>query len=183
VLRPHTDVAAPGFHDEQLGVLRPLLRGFMEGESIGEALVWFYTPMALPLLAELRPRAVIYDCIDDPAGAENAPTQLREREAALFEAADLVLTGGPSLFLAKRGLHDNMHCLPSSVDAAHFAPERITANLEEYLAAEQLQGHILAPRLGYFGVIDERFDARLVDALARSHPHWHLVMVGPVRKN
>src|SRR3954471_21914407 len=76
VLRPHTDVAAPGFHDEQLGVLRPLLRGVMEGESIGEALVWFYTPMALPLLAQLRPRAVIYDCIDDPAGAENAPTQL-----------------------------------------------------------------------------------------------------------
>jgi glycosyltransferase involved in cell wall biosynthesis len=178
VLRAHTDVAEPGFCDRQMDVLRPLLRHFAERESLDDPLVWLYTPMALPLLGELQPSAVIYDCIDDVS--QGAPGPMPEREAALFAAADLVLAGGPSLFQAKRALHANLHCVPSSVDAAHFAPERITANCKEYLAAEKLQAHILAPRLGFFGVIDERFDAALIGALARAHPDWHLVMVGPV---
>lgn len=176
VLRPHTPLAG-GFDDEQL---RPLLERLIATEAIDEPLVMFYTPMALPLLSLLRPSAVIYDCIDELAASHNAPRQMRERETRLLQTADLVLTGGPSLFQAKRALNANVHCLPSSVDAAHFAPERITANCGEYLAAERLQGHILAPRLGFFGVIDKRVDLGLIAALADAKPDWHLVMVGPV---
>jgi glycosyltransferase involved in cell wall biosynthesis len=177
VLRPHTPLAEPGFSDEQLHVLQPLLKHYVEDESIDAPLAWVCTPLALPLLPVLRPRAVIYDCIDALAACSN---EMRECEAQLLRTADLVLTGGPSLFQAKRALNHNVHCMPSSVDAAHFAPERITANCEEYLAAERLQSHILAPRLGFFGVIDERVDLDLIAALADARPDWHLVMVGPV---
>jgi UDP-galactopyranose mutase len=177
VLRPHTPLAGRGFDDEQA---QALLQRVLDDEAIDAPLVWFYTPMALPMLALLRPRALIYDCIDELAACPNAPREMREREARLLQTADLVLTGGPSLFQAKRALNANVHCLPSSVDAAHFAPDRITANWEEYLAAEKLQSHILAPRLGFFGVIDERVDLGLVAALADARPDWHLVMVGPV---
>jgi glycosyltransferase involved in cell wall biosynthesis len=107
---------------------------------------------------------------------------MRQREAALLRAADLVLTGGPSLFEAKRSLHPNVHCLPSAVDAAHFMPARITHDCEHYLEAERLQGHILAPRLGFYGVIDERIDLALVAEVAAAMPAWHLVMAGPVVK-
>jgi glycosyltransferase involved in cell wall biosynthesis len=99
---------------------------------------------------------------------------------AVLDAADLVLAAGPGLWRAKRALHPNVHCVPSSSDAARFAPGRVTALLNEYLAAEKLQSHILAPRLGFMGVVDDTVDLGLLDAVAARHPHWHLVMVGPV---
>lgn len=182
VVRPRTDVQAAGFHDDQLTLLKPLLGQLLEEQALEEYLAWFYTPMALPLLAELQPKAVIYDCMDELAAFRAAPRQMRQRESALLKRADLVLCGGPSLYQSKRGLNDNVHCLPSCVDATHYAPERVTAKCEHYLAAEQLQSHILAPRLGYFGVIDERIDMELIERIADSRPEWHIVMVGPVAK-
>jgi protoporphyrinogen oxidase/glycosyltransferase involved in cell wall biosynthesis len=182
VLRPVTAVQAGGFHDDQLAVLKPLVLQLLHDEGLEDYLVWFYTPMALPLLAELQPRAVIYDCMDELAAFKGAPLQMRQRESALLKRADLVLTGGPSLYQGKREANPHVYCLPSSVDAAHYAPDRITQHCEEYLAAEKLQGHILAPRIGFFGVIDERLDLGLVAALAESRPDWHIVMVGPVVK-
>ncbi|MFZ5542987.1 MAG: glycosyltransferase [Pseudomonadota bacterium] len=182
VLRPVSPVDAPGFHDEQLPVLRLLVQQLQQDEALEDYLVWFYTPMALPLLAELQPACVIYDCMDELSAFKGAPRQMRQRESALLKRADLVLTGGPSLYQNKRELHPNVHCMPSSVDATHYAPERITQHHEEYLAAEALQGHILAPRIGFFGVIDERLDLPLVAALADARPDWHVVMVGPVVK-
>lgn len=182
VVRPITPVEAPGFGDEQMPLLKAMLGQLVEDEALDDYLVWFYTPMALPLLDGLAPRAVVYDCMDELAAFKGAPRQMRQREAELLQRADLVLTGGPSIYEAKRGQHRNVHCLPSSVDAAHYAPSRVTAQCEEYLAAEHLQGHILAPRIGYFGVIDERLDLALLDAVAAARPDWHLVMVGPVVK-
>jgi len=182
VLRPVSPVEAPGFHDDQLAVLKPLVQQLLLDEELEDYLVWFYTPMALPLLAELDPKAVIYDCMDELSAFKGAPRQMRQRESALLKRADLVLTGGPSLYQNKRDLNPNVHCLPSSVDSAHYAPENVTKHHEEYLAAEALQGHILAPRIGFFGVIDERLDLPLVAALADARPDWHIVMVGPVVK-
>lgn len=182
VLKPHTAVSAAGFHDEQLSVLRPLVADYLRANGIDDYVAWFYTPMALPLLAELSPRAVVYDCMDELSGFKDAPKQLRQREAALMKAADLVLTGGPSLFEAKRTLHKNVLCLPSAVDANHYSPQFATAKLDMMLKAEQIQGRIPGPRLGFFGVIDERLDIDLVAALADAQPDWQVVMVGPVVK-
>jgi glycosyltransferase involved in cell wall biosynthesis len=182
VLRPVTPLQVPGFHDDQLPLLQPLLEQLMADEQVGDHVAWFYTPMALPLLAGLQPLAVVYDCMDELSAFMHAPLQMRQRESALLKRADLVLTGGPSLYEAKRALHRQVHCLPSSVDAQHFAPERVVANGAEYLAAEQLQGQLPAPKLGFFGVIDERIDLHLIGTLAEARPDWQFMMVGPVVK-
>lgn len=181
VLVPHTPVAAPGFHDDQLPVLRPLVEAWLHDHAIDDYLVWFYTPMALPLTTQLRPRMVVYDCVAELAASRNAPRQLRQREHALMRVADLVLTSGPSLYQAKRTQHPNVHCLPSAVDNAHFAPPR-EAGSPFALEADALQRGIAPPRLGFFGVIDERLDLALIDHLAAERPGWQLVMVGPVAK-
>ena len=44
------------------------------------------------------------------------------------------------------------------------------------------QAEIAHPRLGFFGVIDERFDTQLLDEVAARRPDWQFVMVGPVVK-
>ena len=124
VYRPHTPLEAGGFTDEQLPALRTLLDQLVAGEELDECTVWLYTPMALPLARRLHPRAVIYDCMDELSAFRFAPAQLLEREEELLRWADLVFTGGPSLYRAKQGRHPNVHCFPSSVDADHFRRAR-----------------------------------------------------------
>jgi UDP-galactopyranose mutase len=182
VLVPHTPVDATGFHDDQLPLLGPLLAEHLRERGITDYIVWFYTPMALPLIAAMQPRLVVYDCMDELSAFKDAPRQLHQRETALLKIASLVFAGGPSLYAAKRTLHPRVHCLPSAVNATHFAPSRLDPASDEAREADLLQARIPRPRLGFFGVIDERLDAGLIDAVAAARPDWQLVMVGPVVK-
>jgi UDP-galactopyranose mutase len=182
VIVPRTPVEAAGFHDDQLSLLTPLLEEHLQSRGIDDYLIWFYTPMALPLMANLKPRAIVYDCMDELAAYKDAPRQMHQRECALLKMADLVLTSGPTLYEAKRRAHPNVQCLPSAVEAAHYAPANLRLDSDEYRDVERLQGHIPRPRLGFFGVIDERVDLSLLIALADADPHWQIVMVGPVLK-
>ena len=176
VLRPHTPLRSHGYSSEQMAAIKPLIEDFLRLERLHEFAVWFYTPMALPLADGLAPRAVIYDCMDELSKFLHAPPELLERERHLLQFADVVFTGGPSLYRAKKDLHPNVHCFPSSVDARHFAQAKDPATE----AAEQRA--IPHPRLGYFGVIDERLDLPLIEAMAGAHPEWQIAMVGPVAK-
>lgn len=174
VCQPNTPVNMPGFHDDHLPHLQKLLRQLVRDYS--DHIAWFYTPMALPLLQELQPRLVVYDCMDALASFKNAPRQLLQRESALLKVADIVFTGGQSLYRAKRDRHPNVHCFPSSVDAVHFEQALDRAN--SHPAHRDIPG----PRLGFYGVIDERFDAELIAKVADAHPQWQIVLVGPVMK-
>ncbi|MBC7938583.1 MAG: glycosyltransferase, partial [Chitinophagaceae bacterium] len=111
-----------------------------------------------------------------------APPELRQREQALLDVADVVFTGGPSLYDAKRQRHKNVLCLPSAVDARPYSRQRALADGDGMRRADELQGAITSPRLGFFGVIDERLDLALIEALAAADPAWQLIMVGPVVK-
>lgn len=177
VCTPHTGVTAAGFHDDQLPRVQALLRGLLPGGE--QPIVWFYTPMAVPLLSALRPSLVVYDCMDELSAFKNPPPQLMQREAALLARADIVFTGGPSLFEAKRLRHRNVWCFPSSVDAAHFGKARAQGR-DHPDHPDQLG--LPHPRLGFYGVIDERFDMALLETVAAARPAWQLVMVGPVVK-
>jgi glycosyltransferase involved in cell wall biosynthesis len=174
VCRPHTAIQAPGFHDDQIPTLQTLLGDLVpEGER---PVVWFYTPMALPLLQGFQPSLVIYDCMDELAAFKNAPKQLLQRESALLNMADLCFTGGPSLYQSKRERHANAHCFSSSVDAKHFRQAKDRSN------SHPAQEHTAHPRLGFYGVIDERFDTELIKQVAAARPEWQIVLVGPVVK-
>src|SRR4029077_7106725 len=122
VARPYTPEQTPGFSDEQIPYLKKLVAELVERENLPDHVVWFYTPMALPLAQELKPKAVIYDCMDELSAFLNAPPQLLEREAELLKLADVVFTGGPSLYRANKHRHHNVHCFPSSFDLKHSAP-------------------------------------------------------------
>jgi glycosyltransferase involved in cell wall biosynthesis len=176
VLRPRTPVQVPGFHADQLPLLEPLIAQLaqeLEGRTI---VTWLYTPMALPLAEALAPAVVVYDCMDELSLFLGAPAELLSREAALIECADVMFTGGPSLFRAKQTRHSNVHCFSSSVDAAHFrVRQRAVQDAEDQVA-------IPHPRLGFYGVIDERLDLPLIDFIAEARPQWQIVLVGPVVK-
>ena len=180
VATPHTPVRAAGFHDEQLPELQELLRNMIEQKDLQNYVVWFYTPMALPLLSTMQPAAVVYDCMDELQAFKNAPRQLVQRESALLKIANIVFTGGRSLYNAKRERNPYVYCFPSSVDANHFGEARQVPGAGA--TDHRLQQHLPRPRLGFFGVIDERFDLDCVGRLADAHPEWQIVLVGPVVK-
>ena len=167
----------PGLSDAASAALQEhLLRRFFREQGIVDYLLWYYTPMALAFTRDLQPRAVIYDCMDELSGFDGAPAELCDRERELFRRADLVFTGGQTLYEAKRDLHHNIHPFPSSVDIEHFAQARAPQ------PDPRDQSHIPHPRLGFFGVIDERLDIELLAGLAAARPDWQLIMVGPVAK-
>lgn len=176
VWRPCTPIGEPGFCRAQVPTLLHLVQELVNRENLTDCVAWFYTPMAVPLVKSLQPAGIIYDCMDQLAAFKLAPPEIVPHEAELFKLADVVFTGGPSLFRSKRDRHPNVHCFPSSVDEQHFAQAR-TARPEP-----PDQAPLPRPRLGYFGVIDERMDLPLIAALADNRPNWQLVMVGPCTK-
>ena len=153
-------------------VLRQLLDEVIAAHGLERPVLWYYTPMMLPLARHIEAAAVIYDCMDELANFRFAPPELTTLERELIASADVVFTGGHSLYEAKRHLHGNIHPFPSSVDRAHFEQARSAD-------AGRKEGR---PKLGFFGVIDERMDLALIDALAAARPEWDIEIVGPVVK-
>lgn len=173
VCRPYLPRETVGFHDDHIPELQALVQSLLEQHAVTEFAVWFYTPMALPLMDTLQPQLVVYDCMDELSAFMNAPKQLVQRESALLKRADLVFTGGPSLHRSKRHRHPAVHCFPSSVDRAHFERAR-NASASRSPRAQ--------PTLGFFGVLDERIDLDLLARVADAHADWRLQIVGPVVK-
>lgn len=172
-----TPRVAPGASQaESEDIQRALLQQLLREREVTEPLLWFYTPMALPLTVGIVPCLVIYDCMDELSGFKGAPPNLVSREHELLARANLVFTGGHSLCGAKRSQHHAVTAFPSSVDATHFASARAPAQ------DPPDQRDIPANRVGFFGVIDERMDLSLLSTLARARPNYQLVMIGPVVK-
>ena len=175
--RLHVPTDGTGFSAENVAWLESALPTLLNTLDLTNYVVWFYTPMAFPLLKHLEPLAVVYDCMDELSKFLHAPVELLDYETRLMEQADLVFTGGPSLYRAKKDRHPQVYCFSSSVDAAHFAhasyPDTETPPDQDSIAH---------PRLGYFGVIDERIDLELLAEVATARPNWQFVMVGPVVK-
>jgi len=170
-----------GLHDDQSReILTGLLDDLISEQKIERPVAWYYTPMMLAFSRHVAESAaaVVYDCMDELSNFKFAPPSLRDLERELMGLADVVFTGGYSLYEAKRGWHANIHPFPSSVDRAHFAKAQGLTPKDD--PADQAA--LPHPRLGFYGVIDERMDLELLAAVADAHPEWSLIMVGPVVK-
>ncbi|HTM01031.1 MAG TPA: glycosyltransferase [Candidatus Omnitrophota bacterium] len=175
VVQPHLPVEGPGFGPRQERILSAQLSRFLEREGYERFVAWLYTPMAVSVARGLNPAAIVYDCMDELSHFLHAPAEIQAREHELFECADAVFTGGPSLYRAKQRLHPYVHCFPGSVDVKHFASAASIPDARE-------QARFPHPRLGFLGVIDDRMDLDILRHLAAQRPRWTFVMVGPVAK-
>jgi glycosyltransferase involved in cell wall biosynthesis len=152
------------------------LRELMDSARIDRPILWFYTPMALTFANDLPASLVVYDCMDELSLFKGAPPELSALERDLLDRADLVFTGGASLHAVKSRQHERVHLFPSSIDVSHFGMAR-GAPTEP---SDQMP--VGRPRIGFFGVIDERIDLELLRAVAEARPMYHFVLVGPVVK-
>ncbi|MFL5814984.1 MAG: glycosyltransferase family 1 protein [Bdellovibrionia bacterium] len=169
---PQVDDEA-ALHDLLGGMINRLI----SEQSIDEYALWYYTPMAMPFTRHLTPSAVVYDCMDELSLFKGAHPELLNYENELLDLADIVFTGGHSLYEFKKDRHPNVHSFPSSIDYHHFFQARSSA-----MTDPEDQRNIPRPRMGFFGVIDERMDINLLAGVAKARPDWQFVILGPVVK-
>jgi UDP-galactopyranose mutase len=155
--------------------MRMLLTAMMAQQEIRDYIAWYYTPHAMAFTDSLQPLATIYDCMEETPTARNGhQVEAQELERALCRKADLIFTSGQSLYEEKRHLYPSVHSFPSAVDFPHFVQARMRTD------DPPDQHTIPHPRLGWFGVIDERIDLDLISGLAWRRPDWHIILVGPI---
>src|SRR5436190_15153706 len=152
--------------DETDRIMKGLVRDLVAAQNFRDYIEWYYTPMMLEWSEYLDPVATIYDCMDELSAFKNAPEKLKLREAELFGLADLVFTGGRSLYEVKRKQHAAVYCFPSSIDVKHFG----RALEGDSVTEPDDQKNITKPRIGFFGVIDERTDIELLRQSAELRP-------------
>ena len=169
-----------GTHGNATELLQKLINNLLVSQQIKHYINWYYTPMALPFTRQLRPVLTVYDCMDELSAFKFAPATLLDYESELLQKADVVFTGGHTIYEFKKHRHHNIHPFPSSIDKAHFTKGRLTGS--EDVAEPSDQENIPHPRLGFYGVIDERFDIELIRQVADARPEWHFVLIGPIVK-
>lgn len=154
--------------------IKNILSDYVDTRSIKVG--WFYSPAFVPLLQYFNFDTIVYDCMDELTLFKGAANELQLQERSLINKADVIFTGGKSLYESKKKLHKNVHCFPSSVDQPHFAQALNGVTIPDDIR------NIRVPIAGYFGVIDERIDLHLLDETALLNPDLSFVMIGPLAK-
>jgi UDP-galactopyranose mutase len=172
VVTPHITSDTENVDD----ALSHLLDMFMESMKIRTYVTWYYTPLSFAFSAHLKPALLVYDCMDELSSFKFAAPELRIWEQKLFANADIVFTGGMHLYEAKKKYHSNIYGVPSGIDVKHFIQAR------KFTKDTIDQSYIPHPRIGFYGVIDERFNIELLRAVAEQRPDWHFVVIGPTAK-
>lgn len=163
-------------HENFLKEYEELLDKYLPRFGIKDPVLWFYGPGFEKLAEKVEHTAIVYDCMDEHSAFKNAYSEgLIKNERNLLAKADIVFTGGKSLFEAKKEFVKNIHCFPSSVDIAHFqkALEKDTKVPKDLLSIKK-------PVVAYYAVIDERADLELIAEIADLMPKYSFVMIGPV---
>lgn len=161
---------------EVINKQKDMISDLVSMKDITNYFAWYYTPMALTFTDHLNPKMVVYDCMDELSAFKFAPAALKDNEKRLLEKADIVFTGGYSIYEAKKHQHHNIYPFPSSIDKEHFGTARTLKS------SPQDQSHIQGPRFGFFGVLDERFDIELIENVAKARPEWQFILIGPIVK-
>ncbi|MEJ7767999.1 MAG: glycosyltransferase family 1 protein [Chitinophagaceae bacterium] len=161
---------------ENFSATEEMLSVLFSEHKIEDYIFWYYSPLFLAISTNFQPTLIVYDCMDELSAFKFAPKELKERENDLLTKADLVFTGGHSLFEAKKHLHSSIYPFPSSIDKEHFLKARTISN------DPVDQKDIPHPRIGFYGVLDERMDLELIGSVAAAKPEWQFVLIGPTVK-
>jgi glycosyltransferase involved in cell wall biosynthesis len=157
--------------------LEKVVNKYVKEYRLKDPILWFYSAACEEISEYVKHDLIVYDCMDELSAFAGAPQSLIDKEKKLLLKADIVFTGGKSLYDSKKQMHANVHCFPSSVDKKHFEK----ALQKDTAAPEEIQ-KIQKKKVGFYGVIDERLDLQLLDEVAQKLPDYEFIMIGPVVK-
>ncbi len=101
VVVPHMPEGMPD--DAREAALQRLLEAHLSSVR-GTLIAWYYTPMMLTFSRDIDADLTVYDAMDELSKFKFAPVKLLDLEQELIDQADIVFTGGSSLYEAKKDL-------------------------------------------------------------------------------
>lgn len=138
--------------------------------------LWTFLPTTAPLIRYLKPRKVIYYCVDEWSAFSFLNSKLMEdMETDLIKQSDLVIASAEKLYASKRCLHPKTYLVPHGVDSEHFGK----ACSPELTMPKELEG-LPSPIIGFWGLIHEWIDIDLIYRVASQRPQWSFVLIGKV---
>ena len=155
---------------------RTMIRRAVAALGLDRIVTWFVVPHPGYLAGQCGESMSVFYAVDDYSalpGVDGA--QVGRMDAELTRRADLVFGVSPAICEAKRGLNPHTVFSPHGVDAELFG-RAADRSLPLPAPAQGLR----SPVVGFFGVLDQRFDASLIDFLARQRPAWTFLLVGRV---
>jgi glycosyltransferase involved in cell wall biosynthesis len=141
-----------------------------------DAILWFWDPKAVELADVIPHRAIVYHCGDDASAFQHALPFTGDLEKVLIKHSDVIFVTARRLFDRIHPLNESTFYVPNAANIEHF----FNGGREDVSLLTQVQ-RIPQPRLVYVGSIREWLDFELIQAIAKAHPDWSIVMVGPVR--
>jgi hypothetical protein len=165
--------AVPGVRSvNELSVVRSVRRACAE-MGVRKPVVVSTVPNACDYVGRLDGARVVYYCVDDFTKWPGLEHELVQRmETDLIAKADVLIATSQHLYRALAASGKPTHLLTHGVDIELFTSEAPAEH-------ECLAG-IPHPRLGYFGLFDERSDQQLIAELARCLAGFSFVITGPV---
>ncbi len=157
--------------------MRALMR-IVDRLALRRPILWYYLPTPVEFFGQLGEKAVVYHCEDEwatyPGGADE---RFLEQEVDLLQRADAVFVSNRLLLKSKKRFHPPARYLPHGCDFDHFASATTPGDVPADLT------RLPQPRIGMIGGVAHWMDWRLLVRLARSHPEWSIVLIGPVSYN
>lgn len=155
-----------------------------QGASSGPV-VWFSHPRMTDLIDEIprwmlhRPAVRLYHVVDEYTAYSSVTPEIRQtmehQEQEMMSIVDAVIVVSKVLYKAKSPFNEHTYVVPNGVDYDAYSEALADPELPQELA------RIVAPRLGYSGLVGDRLDLGMLRALAQEHPEWSLVFLGEAR--
>lgn len=152
------------------------VRWLMWRNRIRRPIAWFVAPHVASLIGRLNESLSVYYVTDDHASMPGIDVDsMCAMDQRLTEKADIVFVVSENLFDAKSRINPNTHHSPHGVDVEHFG----LAQCDGTAIPDDIK-HLPRPIVGFFGLMEGRFDLDLVAYAARERPQWSFLMIGHV---
>jgi glycosyltransferase involved in cell wall biosynthesis len=154
------------------------LKRVMKRLRFSPPVLWIYHPNNIFFVGDLGEKLVVYDCVDKIAALMGDSWQqqiTKKNEQRLLEVADLVFTTSQSLYEACKKVNPNTYLAENVADYDHFSKAQEAGPIPADIAT------IRRPIVGFIGnILERKVDLQFLVEVARSHPEWSLVLIGPV---
>ncbi len=137
-------------------------------------ITWTYVPSSAEVVGTLGEKFICYQCVDEYSEFTNTDKQaILEMERRLMGKCDMVVVSAGPLLNSKRHERCNTFLVTHGVDVEHF---RKALSPETAVPAEIAA--LPKPVIGFYGLIADWIDLRLVRWMAERRPHWSFVLIG-----
>jgi glycosyltransferase involved in cell wall biosynthesis len=155
------------------GLVLTAVRNILEKYGLSNGVTVATVPNACDYAGRLGEKRVIYYCVDDFSEWPGIRKDVAEKmERALIATADAFIATSRKLHTRLGEYGKPNYLLPHGVDLRLFSSEPENEN--------HCLRKIPKPRVGYFGLFDERSDEKLIAGVASRLKEWSFVFTGPI---